>query len=159
MKEPKPLSDGDTAPTFAYQDAAGELLHTKDLSGRPYLVYFYPRDDTPGCTKEACAFRDLFAEYEKAGIQVVGVSCDDENSHSKFRKKYKIPFPLASDLDHSIVEAFGVWGLKKFMGKEYEGIHRMSFLIGPDGKIIKSYPKVKPEQHASQVLEDALATL
>ncbi len=158
MKHPDPLAEGAKAPGFSFLYADGRQGHTSDLTG-PYLVYFYPRDDTPGCTKEACAFRDLFAEFEEAGITVIGVSCDDEASHEKFRKKHSLPFPLATDVNQTLVNAFGVWGQKKFMGREYEGIHRISFLISQDGVILKTYPKVKPEQHASEVLEDARAHL
>jgi len=158
MKTPEPLTEGAQSPSFAFRYADGTPGHTEQLEG-PYLVYFYPRDDTPGCTKEACAFRDLFSEFEQDGVTVIGVSCDDDASHDKFRQKYSLPFPLAADTDQSLVNAFGVWGLKKFMGKEYEGIHRISFLIGSDGVILKTYPKVKPEQHASEVLEDARAHL
>lgn len=158
MKKPEPLAIGDKAPGFAFRYADGRQAHTDDLDG-PFLVYFYPRDDTSGCTKEACAFRDLFSEFEQAGVTVIGVSCDDEASHEKFRKKYTLPFPLSTDTDQKLVNAYGVWGLKKFMGKQYEGIHRMSFLVSPEGSILKTYPKVKPEEHAAEVLEDARAHL
>ncbi|MGE9296288.1 MAG: thioredoxin-dependent thiol peroxidase [Puniceicoccales bacterium] len=157
MSTPNPLSPGESAPGFAFKHANGDADHTDNLKGKTFLVYFYPRDDTPGCTKEACAFRDLFAEFTKAGVTVIGVSCDDDNSHEKFRQKFSLPFPLAADTDQSIVNAYGVWGPKKFMGKEYEGIHRTSFLVGPDGRILKTYPKVKPEEHAEEVLADAHA--
>ncbi|WP_309387190.1 thioredoxin-dependent thiol peroxidase [Cerasicoccus frondis] len=158
MKQPTPLPPGSQTPGFAFQYADGQPGHTDQLT-QLYLVYFYPRDDTPGCTKEACAFRDVFAEYTQAGITVIGVSCDDEQSHDKFRQKYSLPFPLAADTDQALVKSFGVWGLKKFMGKEYEGIHRMSFLLSPDGVVLKTYPKVKPEEHAAEVLQDAQAHL
>lgn len=154
MSKPEPLSAGAQAPSFPFRYADGRPGHTDDLTA-PYLVYFYPRDDTPGCTKEACGFRDLFADFEQAGVTVIGVSCDDEASHDKFRQKYSLPFPLAADTDQRLVNAFGVWGPKTFMGKEYEGIHRISFLISPGGVILKTYPKVKPEEHASEVLQDA----
>ncbi|WP_269541811.1 thioredoxin-dependent thiol peroxidase [Cerasicoccus fimbriatus] len=156
MTAPTPLSPGSQTPGFAFRYADGTEGHTDQLKGL-YLVYFYPRDDTPGCTKEACAFRDIFEDFTKAGITVIGVSCDDDASHEKFRKKFSLPFPLAADTDQTLVKAFGVWGPKKFMGKEYEGIHRMSFLVSPDGKVLKTYPKVKPEEHAAEVLQDAQA--
>lgn len=155
MPAPSPLTLGSQAPDFTYQDKAGNTLSTEKLKGSFRLIYFYPRDNTPGCTKEACAFRDLYSEFEEAGITVIGVSCDDLTSHAKFRKKYDLPFALASDDDGSVVRAYGVWGEKKFMGKVYDGIHRMSFLVNPEGKIAQVYPKVKPEAHAQQVLTDA----
>ncbi|WOO41879.1 thioredoxin-dependent thiol peroxidase [Rubellicoccus peritrichatus] len=155
MSKPNPIVPSTQAPEFQYKTADGTEHSTSALKGKPYLVYFYPRDDTPGCTKEACAFRDSFAELTKAGITIIGVSADDEASHEKFRKKYDLPFPLAADTEKSIVEAFGVWGEKKFMGKIYDGIHRISFLVGPDGVVVKTYLKVKPEQHAAEILADA----
>ncbi|WP_309399809.1 thioredoxin-dependent thiol peroxidase [Cerasicoccus maritimus] len=158
MNKPVPLEPDAQAPAFAFRYADGSAGHTDQLTG-PYLVYFYPRDNTPGCTKEACAFRDVFADYTEAGITVIGVSCDDEKSHEKFRQKFQLPFPLAADTDQVIVKAYGVWGLKKFMGKEYDGIHRMSFLVSPEGVVLKTYPKVKPEEHAAEVLQDAQAHL
>lgn len=157
MKQANPLQAGAPAPEFTYRTPAGEERSTAALRGAPYLVYFYPKDDTPGCTKEACAFRDLFADYSAAGVTIIGVSADSEKSHGKFREKFALPFPLASDPDSRVVDAFGAFGEKKFMGKTYEGIHRMSFLVGPEGKIVKSYPKVKPEEHAAEVLADVRA--
>lgn len=120
----------------------------------PYLIYFYPKDDTPGCTKEACAIRDAWGEFEAAGLKVIGVSKDSERSHLKFQEKYTLPFPLIADTELELANAFGVYGEKKFMGRVYDGIHRMSFLIAADGTILTTYPKVKPAEHASQVLED-----
>ncbi|GHB96418.1 thioredoxin-dependent thiol peroxidase [Cerasicoccus arenae] len=156
MNTPTLLSPGEQSPSFDFRYANGLHGHTDELTG-PYLVYFYPRDDTPGCTKEACAFRDKFSDFNEAGLTVIGVSCDDEISHDKFRQKFNLPFPLVADTDQTLVNAFGVWGMKKFMGKEYEGIHRISFLVGPDGVILKTYPKVKPDEHAEEVLRDAHA--
>lgn len=155
MSKLEPLKPGETAPVFTYRTADGVELSTYKLSGSPYLVYFYPKDNTPGCTKEACAFRDSFAGFEEAGVTVIGVSADSEASHEKFRKKYELPFALCADPEHTVIEAFGVWDEKKFMGRVFDGIHRISFLIGPDGKIAKTYPKVKPETHAAEVLKDA----
>jgi thioredoxin-dependent peroxiredoxin len=149
------LQPGSPAPDFVFKDAAGSLRHASELAGRPYLVYFYPKDDTPGCTKEACGFRDVFPQAESLGLTVIGVSADSDASHDKFRKKYNLPFALAADTDKRIAKAFGAWGPKSFMGKSYEGIHRVSFLVGPDGRIVKVYPKVKPEEHAAEVLADA----
>lgn len=155
MSKPEPITSGTPVPAFRYISADGTEHSTDELKGKTYLVYFYPRDDTPGCTKEACAFRDAFGELTEAGITIIGVSADDDVSHDKFRKKYDLPFPLAADTDKAIVNAFGVWGEKKFMGKTYDGIHRMSFLVGPDSLVLKTYLKVKPEQHAAEILADA----
>jgi len=123
-----------------------------EFLGRHVVLFFYPKDDTPGCTKEACAFRDEHAQFEEADAVVLGVSCDSVAKHDKFISKFDLPFLLLSDEDQTIVNAYGSWGPKKFMGKEYEGIHRISFLIDPQGKIQKIWPKVKPEEHAAEVL-------
>lgn len=120
----------------------------------PCLLYFYPKDDTPGCTKEACGLRDAWSEYQEAGLQVIGVSGDNQKSHDKFIDKYDLPFPLLPDTDLALAQAYGVYGEKKFMGRVYDGIHRISFLIGTDGIILKTYKKVKPDAHAVEVLED-----
>jgi thioredoxin-dependent peroxiredoxin len=129
-----------------------------ELKGKNVVLYFYPKDDTPGCTKEACGFRDAFAEFEKAGAIVLGVSPDSVASHEKFTTKFKLPFPLLADPDKEIVQAYGVWGEKSFMGRKYLGTLRMTFLIGPDGRIRKIWPKVKPEEHAPEVLAALQAT-
>ena len=155
MKTIDPLNEGAVAPTFSFRDATSSVLSTNDLEGKPYLVYFYPKDDTPGCTTEACGFRDNLPDFSQFGLTVIGVSCDSEKSHDKFRLKYNLNFPLASDESRVIVNAFGVWGAKKFMGREYEGIHRMSFWVGPDGKIAKAYHEVKAKNHPDEVLADA----
>lgn len=118
------------------------------------MLYFYPRDNTPGCTKEACGFRDAYPEYQAQGAVVLGVSTDDAKSHAKFEQKFNLPFPLLTDADGQVATAYESYGLKKFMGKEYMGISRNTFVIGPDGKIEKIYLKVKPESHASDVLGD-----
>lgn len=154
MSSIEPLAAGAKAPLFNFIYSDGTLANTADLAGKTYLVYFYPKDDTPGCTKEACAFRDLFNEFEAADITVIGVSGDSEKSHDKFRNKYTLPFPLAADTSLEIARAFGVYGEKKFMGRVYDGIHRISFLINPDGHVFKTYPKVKPEKHPEEVLSD-----
>lgn len=117
------------------------------------VLYFYPKDDTPGCTKEACSFRDAFSDFKKRGIQVLGVSLDSEASHQKFTAKYKLPFTLLADTDHSIADAYGVYGEKKFMGRSYMGVKRMTFLIDEKGKVTKVFEKVKPEEHAREVLD------
>lgn len=147
------IKEGATAPAFKAKNADGETVSLKDLRGHKVVLYFYPKDDTPGCTKEACSFRDAFAKFKKRGITVLGVSPDSETSHKKFEAKYKLPFSLLSDADRSIAEAYGVWGEKKFMGRTYMGVHRTTFLIDEKGKIKKVFEKVKPEDHASEVLE------
>jgi peroxiredoxin Q/BCP len=147
------LKEGSTAPAFKTNDANGQPVTLKDFRGQKVVLYFYPKDDTPGCTKEACSFRDAFASFKKKGIAVLGVSPDSEASHKKFVTKYKLPFTLLADQDKSIVESYGVWGEKKFMGRTYMGVHRTTFLIDEKGKIKKIFEKVKPEDHASEVLE------
>jgi len=147
------LKEGSTAPAFKTKDASGETVSLKDLRGQKVVLYFYPKDDTPGCTKEACSFRDAFSQFKKKGIAVLGVSPDNEASHQKFVTKYKLPFTLLADTDKSIAEAYGVWGEKKFMGRTYMGVHRTTFLIDEKGKIKKIFEKVKPEDHANEVLE------
>jgi peroxiredoxin Q/BCP len=146
------LKEGDKAPDFAAPSSAGGLVSLSELKGKNVVLYFYPRDDTPGCTKEACAFRDSFAAFQKKGVVVLGVSIDPVKSHEKFVTKFKLPFPLLADEDKKLVEAYGVWGQKTFMGRKYLGTHRVTFLIGPDGRIKKIWPKVKPEEHAAEVL-------
>jgi thioredoxin-dependent peroxiredoxin len=145
--------EGTTAPTFKTNDANGNPVNLKDLRGQKVVLYFYPKDDTPGCTKEACSFRDAFSKFKKRGITVLGVSPDSEASHKKFAAKYKLPFTLLADTDRSIAEAYGVWGEKKFMGRTYMGVHRKTFLIDEKGKIKKVFDKVKPEEHADEVLD------
>ena len=145
--------EGSAAPNFAAKDANGETVRLKDLRGQKVVLYFYPKDDTPGCTKEACSFRDAFAEFKKRGIKVLGVSKDSEASHKKFAAKYKLPFTLLADPDHSIADAYGVYGEKKFMGRTYLGVKRVTFLIDEKGKVKKVFEKVKPEEHAREVLE------
>ena len=145
---------GDQAPAFSLSDQDG-TIHTLDqYRGRYLLLYFYPKDDTPGCTKEACALRDADPDFSKLDAAVLGVSADTVKSHKKFVEKYALTFPLLADEDRKAVEAYGVWGPKKFMGREYIGIKRTSFLIDPAGKIAKVYESVKPEKHAEEVLGD-----
>lgn len=147
------LKEGTTAPAFKTTDENGDTVSLKDLRGQKVVLYFYPKDDTPGCTKEACSFRDEFATFKKQGIKVLGVSPDNEAKHKKFVTKYNLPFTLLADTDRSIAEAYGVWGEKKFMGRTYLGVHRTTFLIDEKGKIKKIFEKVKPEDHAREVLE------
>ena len=148
------LRVGDQAPDFtaATQDATRVSL--SDFKGRHVILYFYPRDDTPGCTKEACAFRDEFAQFKAKGAAVLGVSVDPVKAHAKFVEKYKLPFTLLADEDRKIVQAYRVWGQKSFMGRKYMGTHRVTFLIGPEGKIKKIWPEVKPQEHAREVLAE-----
>ena len=146
------LKEGDAAPGFSAATSGGGTLSLDELKGKNVILYFYPKDDTSGCTKEACAFRDDFAEFRKKGAVVLGVSTDSVKSHDKFVNKYKLPFTLLADEEKKIVEAYGVWGEKSFMGRKYKGTHRVTFLIGPDGHIKKIWPKVKPEEHADEVL-------
>ena len=145
--------EGSMAPNFAAKDANGETVRLKHLRGQKVVLYFYPKDDTPGCTKEACSFRDAFADFKKRDIKVLGVSKDSEASHKKFAAKYKLPFTLLADPDHSIADAYGVYGEKKFMGRTYLGVKRVTFLIDEKGKVRKVFERVKPEEHAREVLE------
>jgi len=148
------LKVGDKAPAFSAPSNGGGTVALSDFTGKNVVLYFYPRDDTPGCTKEACAFRDVFAALKKKGAVVLGVSTDPVKAHDKFVEKYKLPFPLLADEDHAIMDAYGVWGEKTFMGRRYQGTHRVTFLIGPDGRIRKIWPAVKPEEHAAEVLAE-----
>jgi peroxiredoxin Q/BCP len=142
------------APDFNLPDQDGKLHKLSDYKGKWILLYFYPKDNTPGCTKEACGIRDEFKNFKNLNIVVLGVSADSSESHKKFAQKYKLPFTLLSDESKKVLKKYGVWGKKKFMGKEYEGILRTSFLINPDGKIVKIYEQVKPDIHAKEVLKD-----
>ncbi|HMO65299.1 MAG TPA: thioredoxin-dependent thiol peroxidase [Verrucomicrobiota bacterium] len=143
---------GDPAPPFSATAADGSTVSLAGLRGRKVVLYFYPKDDTPGCTKEACGFRDLYAEIQKRGAVVLGVSTDPVKAHRKFTEKFSLPFPLLADEDRRIVTAYRVWGEKSFMGRKYMGTNRVTFLIGPDGRILRVWPKVKPEEHAAEVL-------
>lgn len=147
------LSAGEQAPAFELLDNEGNLHKLSDYQGQTIVVYFYPRDDTSGCTTEACSFRDAYADFREAGIEVIGISPDSEGSHSKFISKYELPFVLLSDPDHKVCEAFGAWGLKKMYGREYEGVFRTTFVIGPDGVIKHVFENVKPADHSQEVLE------
>ena len=146
------LKEGDPAPEFSAATNGGGTIALADLKGKNVVLYFYPKDDTPGCTKEACAFRDQFAAFKKKGAVVLGVSTDPVKAHDKFVAKFTLPFTLLADVDKKIVAAYGVWGEKSFMGRKYLGTHRVTFLIGPDGRIRKIWPLVKPEEHAAEVL-------
>lgn len=147
------LEVGKKAPDFTANDQNGNKVKLSDLKGDRVVLYFYPKDDTPGCTKQACSLRDGFAELKKNNITVLGVSIDDEKSHQKFIAKYDLPFDLIADTDKKIVEKYGVWGEKSMYGKKYMGTLRKTFLIGEDGKIVKIFDKVKVGEHADEVLE------
>ena len=154
MKKPEPLEEGEQAPDFATTDDQGAEVSSANLKGSSFLLYFYPRDNTPSCTAQACGFRDLWDGFKGKKIKIFGVSGDTAKSHQKFRDKFDLPFPLLMDEEHSLAKAFGVWGLKKFMGREFDGIHRMSFLVDESGKITKAYHKVKAKDHPAEVLSD-----
>lgn len=145
------------APEFELPDQGGHIHKLKDYRGRWLLLYFYPKDDTPGCTKEACAIRDNLPKFKNLKIDVAGISADTVKSHQKFAEKYGLPFVLLSDEKREVLKKYGVWAKKKFLGKEYMGILRTSFLIDPKGKIAKIYESVKPDTHAEEVLEDMRA--
>ena len=148
---------GDLAPDFILLDEDGKQKKLAEYKGKWVLLYFYPKDDTPGCVKEACGIRDGFPSFKKTGLNVLGVSIDSVESHKNFKKKYKLPLTLLSDSEKKVVSAYGVWGKKKFMGKEYFGTHRTSFLIDPQSKIRKIYEEVNPETHTEEVLKDISA--
>ncbi len=148
-----PISAGIQAPDFELQDDQGKVQKLSDYLGRPVVLYFYPKDDTPGCTTEACGFRDDYSAYQDAGVVILGVSPDSVNKHAKFKEKHNLPFTLLADDEHRVCELYGVWGRKKFMGREYDGVFRTTFLIGADGKILKVFEDVKPSEHSVDVLQ------
>ncbi len=147
-----PISANNPAPDFALPDDAGKTRRLSDYRGKPIILYFYPADDTPGCTKEACNFRDDYSAYVKSGVTILGVSPDSVASHVKFKEKYKLPFPLLADEGHKVCDKYGVWGPKKMMGREYEGVLRTTFLIDPEGQIARVFENVKPAEHSTEVL-------
>jgi len=146
------ISAGIPAPEFELLDDTNTLRKLSDYRGKNVVLYFYPKDDTPGCVKEACNFRDDYSAYEKAGVVVLGVSPDDVDSHVAFKKKYQLPFPLLADDGHKVCDLYQAWGPKQFMGKEYEGVLRTTFLIDGNGNIIKVFEKVRPAEHSEEVL-------
>jgi peroxiredoxin Q/BCP len=146
------LKEGDPAPDFTVQDDQGKNFQLSSLKGKQVVLYFYPKADTPGCTKEACGFRDTISKFKKRGAAVIGVSPDEPSAQAKFKAKYDLSFPLLADTGHQVAEAYGVWKEKSLYGKKYMGIERTTFLIGKDGKIAKIFAKVKPEGHAEEVL-------
>jgi thioredoxin-dependent peroxiredoxin len=147
------VMEGDKAPAFTLNDKEGKAVSLSDFKGRFVVLYFYPKDDTPGCTVEACSFRDAFDRIEGLDAVVLGVSPDDAASHRKFATKYGLPFTLLSDPEHAVAEAYGAWGEKSNYGKKYFGILRSTFVIGPDGSVRRTFAKVKPEGHSQEVYE------
>jgi peroxiredoxin Q/BCP len=149
------IEEGKPAPDFTLQSDAGDSVTLSDLRGKAVVLYFYPKDDTPGCTTQACGIRDAYAQFEQAGAVVLGVSPDSEASHVKFRAKYDLPFTLLADPDHVVADLYGVWGEKKYMGRTYFGVSRSTFVIAEDGTVKRAFHNVKPATHA----DDVLATL
>jgi peroxiredoxin Q/BCP len=148
------VEEGDKVPKFVINDAEGNKVKSIDFKGKKHVIYFYPKDFTPGCSTQADEFSQNYEKFQDNGIEIIGISPDDENSHKKFCIKMGIKYTLLSDTEKEVSKAFGVWGMKKFMGREYMGVTRSSFLVNEKGKIFKIYPKVKPAGHAKQVLED-----
>ena len=146
------LQAGAKAPDFNTTDQSGKKITLKDYRGKKVVMYFYPKDDTPGCTKEACAFRDHFAEFKNLGVEVLGVSVDTEKSHKLFAEKFKLPFTLLADTEKKIVNAYGAWGEKSMYGRKYMGTNRVTYLINESGYIAAVFPKVKPQEHAAEIL-------
>ncbi len=148
------IDAGIKAPDFTLPDENGENVTLSAFRGQKVILYFYPKDDTPGCTTEACHFRDDYAEYEKLGVKILGVSPNTVKSHTRFKSKYQLPFTLLADPDHKVCELYGVWGCKKFMGKEFDGVFRTTFLINQEGIIEKVFKNVKPEPHSQELLKE-----
>jgi thioredoxin-dependent peroxiredoxin len=146
------IKEGTPAPRFSLPDETGVIRNLSDFAGQTIVLYFYPKDDTPGCTTEACNFRDDYSAYEQAGVTILGVSPDSPKSHTKFKEKFNLPFSLLADEQHELCEQFGVWGPKKFMGREYMGVNRTTFVIGPDRIVKKVFENVKPAEHSVEVL-------
>ena len=147
-----PISAGIPAPDFTLPDETGFARKLSDYRGKPVVLYFYPKDDTPGCTTEACSFRDDYQQYQQAGVVILGISPDPPKKHAKFKEKYHLPFTLLADETHEVCERYGVWGLKKYMGREYMGVLRTTFLIDPQGGIARVFEGVKPAEHSAEVL-------
>jgi len=146
------LKENTPAPDFELLDQNNSTVKLSSYRGQPVVLYFYPKDDTPGCTTEACGFRDMYAEYTSKGVKVIGISPDDVKKHTKFIAKFDLPFTLLADTEKQVCEAYGVWGLKKMMGREYMGVFRTTFVIDSDGNIMKVFNNVKPENHAKEIL-------
>ena len=150
------LQEKTIAPDFSLKSDAGKTVNLSDYKGKDVVLYFYPKDDTSGCTAEACSFRDDYSAYEKANVVILGVSPDSIESHIKFKDKYHLPFPLLADEDHKITEMYGAWGKKQLYGREYDGVLRTTYLIGKDGKIKKVFEKVKPAEHSAEILAELI---
>lgn len=146
------IKAGNPAPEFFLPDENERIHNLSDYRGKTILLYFYPKDDTPGCTTEACNFRDDYSAYLEAGVVILGVSPDSPADHTKFKAKYELPFTLLADTDHQVCELYGVWGPKKYMGREYEGVYRTTFIIAPDGRVQEVFKDVKPAQHSAEIL-------
>jgi peroxiredoxin Q/BCP len=151
------IEEGKAAPDFELQSDSGETVRLSNFRGKPVVLYFYPKDDTPGCTTEACEFRDAYDRYREQGIEILGVSPDDVASHDKFKSKHELPFTLLADPDHRTAEAYGVWGERSFAGKKYMGINRSTFIIDEDGNVVRAMFGIKPAGHAAAVLEELAA--
>jgi thioredoxin-dependent peroxiredoxin len=147
------IEEGKPAPDFELKTDTGDSVKLSDFRGKQVVLYFYPKDDTPGCTTQACGIRDVYGEFQNEGAVVLGVSPDDEKSHVKFKEKYELPFTLLADTDHTVSEEYGVWGEKKYMGRTYMGVERSTFVIDADGNVKRVMHKVKPDSHADDVLE------
>jgi thioredoxin-dependent peroxiredoxin len=147
-----PITKGVTAPKFSLQDETGAVRNLSDYLGRQVILYFYPKDDTPGCTTEACNFRDDYSAYVEKNVIILGVSPDSVASHKKFKEKFKLPFPLLADENHAVCESYGVWDKKNFMGKDYMGVLRTTFIVDEKGLIAHVFENVKPAQHSSEIL-------
>ena len=150
---PTALREGEPAPDFTLVSDSGDAITLSSLRGRTVVLYFYPRDDTPGCSRQACAFRDLEPEYAARGAVVLGISTDDVASHRKFKAKYDLPFTLLSDPDHAVAEAYGVWGERSYAGRTYLGVNRSTFIVGADGTVARAMYGVKPDTNPAEVLE------
>ncbi len=148
------LKEGDAAPDFSVPDQNGNIISLKDLRGKHILLYFYPKANTPGCTAESCNLRDNYQDFIEKGFAILGVSADTPKAQLNFKEKYELPFPLIPDVEKTVIQAYGVWGKKKMYGREYEGIHRLSFIISPDGIIEKIFTKVKTKDHSNQVFKE-----
>ena len=148
------IDEGKPAPDFELENDSGETVRLSDFRGKPVVLYFYPKDDTPGCTTEACEFRDAYDVYRERGIEILGVSPDDVASHEKFKTKYELPFTLLADPEHKAAEAYGVWGERSFAGKTYMGINRSTFLIDKEGNVARAMLGIKPAGHAAAVLDE-----
>jgi len=153
MTKARPIA-GSAAPDFALEDERGAVRRLSDFRGQPVVLYFYPADDTPGCTKEACNFRDDYSMYSQAGVVVLGISPDSVKSHARFKAKYSLPFTLLADPGHVVCSMYGIWGQKHFMGRTFDGVLRTTFLIDKGGRIVKVFEKVRPAQHSAEILAE-----